>query len=318
MAIEQYANAFATTLNGSILSGASSLTLTSATGAPAAPFRILAGSEIILVGARSGTACSSLTRGAEGTTAAAHSSGDAVTHILTRGSLLALPTVFNQAATEASKPAASQEGNLFLPSDGFSIQRDTGSAWAPWGPLFPLTDPNLQTFAWVNQALSTMVTTEGGICLKTTGVNSGDNVSILKKAAPATPYTITIGFLSGAFGTTSGLAGFCWRESSSGKLSMLLKEAPSSLSAVHFSGPGSFSAFILTTRVASAQGLTWLQASDDGTNRTMRWSADGQNFVDLITETSTTFLTADEVGFCINPLTASWAQTMTLLSWKEQ
>jgi hypothetical protein len=63
------------------------LALVSATGWPSAPFvaKLDAGTaaeEKILVGARSGTACSSLTRGYDGTTATSHSSGATVEHDL--------------------------------------------------------------------------------------------------------------------------------------------------------------------------------------------------------------------------------------------
>lgn len=76
-----------TTLNGSITAAATSATLTSGTGYPTSNFviKIDAGTsseEKILVGARSGTAISSLTRGYDGTTAASHSTGATVEHDL--------------------------------------------------------------------------------------------------------------------------------------------------------------------------------------------------------------------------------------------
>ena len=85
---ENNANDAVTTLAGAISAGALSLTLSSAAGTgpnpfPAAPFRIRIDSEIILVGARTGTACSSLTRGADATVAATHAAGATVRQILT-------------------------------------------------------------------------------------------------------------------------------------------------------------------------------------------------------------------------------------------
>ena len=92
MAVENYANNYSTTLSGGIDASQTTLTLANATGAPAAaPFRIVIDSEIIIVGARTGTACSSLTRGAEGTTAVLHANGAAINHILTVASLKANP-----------------------------------------------------------------------------------------------------------------------------------------------------------------------------------------------------------------------------------
>lgn len=85
--MENLSNGYQTTLNGAITSGATSLVVTSATGAPAANFRLLIDNEIILVTAVSGTTFT-ITRGVESTTAAAHSSGVTVTQIITLQGLL--------------------------------------------------------------------------------------------------------------------------------------------------------------------------------------------------------------------------------------
>ncbi len=84
---EEFVNDVATTLNGAITNVATSLVVASATGFPAAvagisQFRILVESEIMIVTATSGTTFT-VTRDAEGTTAAAHATGVAVDHVLT-------------------------------------------------------------------------------------------------------------------------------------------------------------------------------------------------------------------------------------------
>lgn len=86
---EQYANdPGGVTLGSGINSSVTSLGISSATGYPGSgTFRIRIDNEIIIVGAISGTTLSSLTRGAEGTTAASHSSGAAVSLVLTAGGL---------------------------------------------------------------------------------------------------------------------------------------------------------------------------------------------------------------------------------------
>jgi len=76
-----YSNiAVATTLSVTIVSGDTSLVVVSATGYPAAPFTIVierttANEEVILVGAKSGTTFSSLTRAFDGTSAFGHAAG---------------------------------------------------------------------------------------------------------------------------------------------------------------------------------------------------------------------------------------------------
>src|SRR5881394_3159507 len=100
MATETYANSPTlsspssawTTLAGSILAGDTSLTVTAASAFPSsAQFRILIEDELLLVTAGAGTTTWTVTRGVESTTAAAHSSGASVYHVLTAASLLRNP-----------------------------------------------------------------------------------------------------------------------------------------------------------------------------------------------------------------------------------
>jgi hypothetical protein len=84
--LERFANDAATTLSALIVDAVvTSITVTSATlFPPAAQFRVKIDSELLLVTAGAGTTTWTVTRGVEGTTAAAHSNGAAVTHVLTR------------------------------------------------------------------------------------------------------------------------------------------------------------------------------------------------------------------------------------------
>jgi len=100
VALEQYANAPQlsspssawTTTSGSVTSGDTSLTVASASAFPSsAQFRILIDDELLLVTAGAGTTTWTVTRGIESTTAAAHSSGASVYHVLTAASLLRSP-----------------------------------------------------------------------------------------------------------------------------------------------------------------------------------------------------------------------------------
>lgn len=88
--MEQFENNYVTTLNGAINNSVTSITVTTGPVAMTGPFRILIDSEIIYVGAAASTSFTSCVRGAEGTTAASHSSGAVVTNIITAASLLGL------------------------------------------------------------------------------------------------------------------------------------------------------------------------------------------------------------------------------------
>lgn len=94
MAYELLGNLGESTLNGTINNSVTTLTVTSAAAFPAAvtgtsQFRVIVGTEIMIVTNVSGTTFT-VTRGAESTTAASHSSGDAITHVITAGTLQAI------------------------------------------------------------------------------------------------------------------------------------------------------------------------------------------------------------------------------------
>lgn len=94
---EVFANSAASTLSAAITTtGATSCTVTSATGFPSSGnFRMLVDSEIMIVTAVAGSTFT-ITRGAEGTTAATHANGAAVTHVLTAGALAAMQSAGSQ------------------------------------------------------------------------------------------------------------------------------------------------------------------------------------------------------------------------------
>jgi hypothetical protein len=89
MALEQLANNASSTLGSSINSSVTSLTVASAATFPSSgEFRILIDTEIMKVTAVSSTTFT-VSRGVEGTTAASHTSGAAVTGILTADAMRA-------------------------------------------------------------------------------------------------------------------------------------------------------------------------------------------------------------------------------------
>lgn len=85
--MENFANNYQTTLNGAITNSATTLIVTSATGIPSINFRILIDNEYLLVTGISGTTLT-VTRGVEGSSAAAHSNSATITHIVTALSLV--------------------------------------------------------------------------------------------------------------------------------------------------------------------------------------------------------------------------------------
>lgn len=115
MPTELFANNVASTLAADTTNVATTLTVASSTGFPAAAtgvsqFRAIVGTELLVVTNVTGVTWT-VTRGAEGSVAAAHTSGDAVTHVVTAGSLANGFDVVGAAAAETTR-ATTAEGLL--------------------------------------------------------------------------------------------------------------------------------------------------------------------------------------------------------------
>jgi hypothetical protein len=91
VATEQYANNAQSSLTAAVAAGDTTLTVGNASAFPASGnFRVIIDAEILLVTAVAGNTFT-VTRGAEGTTAAAHAVGAYVTHVLTAAALSNCP-----------------------------------------------------------------------------------------------------------------------------------------------------------------------------------------------------------------------------------
>lgn len=208
----------------------------------------------------------------------------------------------------ASRPAASNDGDLYLPNDAPILFRDTGSAYAAWGPLYPLTLPVDGDFAWVNQDTATL-TDHGALLLKPNG-SAGFNLRA--KTAPSTPYTVTAAFLVNPASATVSIG---FRQSSDGKLAILRMIGATggwNWRSSKYTNPTTFSADYSTTSITGQLlSLVWFQIADNGTNRIIRYSNDGQHWTDHHSVGRTDFLTADQVVW------GTQGANVWLLSWAE-
>ena len=306
MAVEVYTNGVTTTLNGSINNSVTSLVVTSATGFPTSGnFRIIVESELMIVTAVSGTTFT-VTRGAEGTTAASHASGVNITNILTAGAINGIIASLNNSGTLASIPSASKAGNLYFPTDANVIARDNGSTWDYYGPTWKLIPPILGNFAWINQGGSTTTdATRGGLTIVENTATNGESVRLLKKAAPSTPYTITVAQIPTSNENSDNLnGGIMLRESSSGKVigyCTVRRTSTHKAAIFKWTNPTTFSSSPFEDNVGmNGPFMQWLRLTDDGTNRKFYTSNDGFNFSLHFSESRTTHMTADEVGIYLN------------------
>lgn len=229
--------------------------------------------------------------------------------------------VNSSTAAYGSRAAAAVAGKLYLPSDGYYLERDTGAAYASWGPIFPLTPPVDGDFAWVNQGTGSVTTTYGGVYLYSPTGRTGDQNCIRKKAAPTVPYTITA-MVSGHMSVAANFSSFglCFRQSSDGKLhtfSIAHEDATLdhfTTNSIKWTNETSFSAAYVGYPF-TLPSYIWLRIADDNTNRVCSYSFNGRNFITVHSVGRTDFLTADEVGFFVNTQNTANEVGMQVYSW---
>jgi hypothetical protein len=220
----------------------------------------------------------------------------------------------------SSLPSAAMTGRLYLPTDGPIVLRDTGSVWAPFGPIFPLTKPPaFSSWTWVNQGHATASDNGGGIYFVATG-DAATSAMMLAKAVPATPYTVTFGILANLLGTGGNALLFVgFRNSTSGKLVLLEHYQTGNFIVENWNSATSYSGINLSARGLNPRTMYWLRLADDGTTRTYSFSADGINFITFGTDGHTNFLTPDQIVWGLNnPNTAGTIpMSLNLISYKE-
>lgn len=223
-------------------------------------------------------------------------------------------------AAYASRPAASNDGNLFLPSDGYAIDRDTGTAYVPWGPLLPLTRPPAAANWTVITAGTATLSDDAGALVLNSALDATQRG--WRKATPTVPYTITIGIIPTFYpGATVGFV-VGWRQSLDGKCVLYRAYYTNGHYEFHLAKNTdivTFSANYIAWLADSprlAGPMIWLRFADDNTNRIVSVSNDGKNFNQIHSVLRTDFMTADQVVLGIFG-TAAARSILTVLSYKE-
>ncbi len=215
----------------------------------------------------------------------------------------------------ASRSAAAIDGRLFMPSDGFTIDRDTSAAWVPWGPIYPFEKPSDTGFSWLNQGTSTLTDNKNGLYLLGPGSGNALNLTGRVKTAPATPYTVTVNLQGSAVRKNGKMFGLLFRQAGAGSGQNRLCCFFCANTVVDTSRPG-WGLFVadLATPTTAAFGtfylsslniddsLQWFRMTDNGTNLLFYVSIDGQNWELLATVARAGYMLQgpDEYGFFVN------------------
>lgn len=201
---------------------------------------------------------------------------------------------------------------------GWKVE-NIGSLPPAWSNVFPTTAVELTDFAWVNQGGAVATQQDDAVFLAVTN-SSSENLRILKKAAPATPYSVTTMVSPLPFpGGLTIEVGIGFRESSSSLLHVLrlnFSGASMSISSTKHSNTTAGVAHYVDLAVPFLQMPIWLRIEDDGTNRICSYSADGVNFCPFHSVSRTNYLTADEVLFFVGGNSNTYVGA-TFHSWSE-
>lgn len=331
MAIEKCANNAATTLSAAITSTtATSLTVTDASAFPASGnFRIKIDGEILIVTNVSGTTFT-VTRGAEGTTAATHASEAAVIHLLTKGSLEARVANRFLSDTYANKPAAGVKGRLFIPTDGLFLEYDDGAAWHQYGPFRRFKAPPRTGWQWVNQGNATVTFNGGSLVLEdpVLDTNSPELRLYVRSIMPAMTSVVAAFAFNGVVSMNGPHMGFCarctgggsddgnfqtfgyrlWQTSSYPFLNFLGYYSPTSQE----SNP------TLDNKVFwPLLRVFWAKFEWAGTYKRWYWSTDGVNWIKWAEDNFGSYNTPSQVGIYIDPLNNNNKLSLSLLHWEE-
>ena len=328
--IESFANDATTTLSGSITSGATSLVVNSASRFPTSPqFRLIIDSEYLLVQGVTGTTFS-VVRGVEGSTAASHSNGASVSQILTSGGLVGVAGSVNLSDTNSNLPSTGTVGRSFYPTDGSCIYREGTSGWSAFGPIYPISvPPSLGSWTQVNMgsgAGSGVATQNGSAIHILAPANATSAQRILAMSAPTTGYTITALILPDVWTQSFPLVGVGWRDSSNGKKAFLrFGGDTNSLFNIYSAtttadSAGTYATYSSTQFSGAPCRLMWVRLKHDGTNRTISYSWNGVDFVQLDQRAYNDFpastMNPDQVIILADSLNGTYYAAITLYSWQ--
>lgn len=320
MPTEKFTNNFSTTLNGAIDDSQTTIVLTDATGLPSTGnVRLLCESEIMLMTARSGNSLT-VTRGIEGSSAAAHIDTTAVYGILTKGALDTFRADLLGRGTHAAIPAASQQGDLYFPTDSIVMAQDTGAEWQyHWLPKwYPLDD---SSWSWVNQGSANRIAAGGVTYIQ--DVNNGNELRCRVKTCPATPYKIWTRVIPMHLESHNDVfCGLCWRESSSGKIIIAGFRGNSNFLCYYCNTASNPSYSSIYDPGVAFQSIVYGQPGwsigleDNNTNKRVVIIPDGLNAIEVVTMTHAYQFVPDQVGFWVKPR-GSLISGISCMSWRE-
>lgn len=322
MSSEKYSNNGNGNLNASITNSATTVILVSVASFPATgQFSILVETELMLVTAVSGNTFT-VTRGVEGTTAVSHTGGSIVSQVMTKRALDQIISDNSQIGALSGLPSSEKAGRIYLSTDSPYGFHDNGSIWDAF-ELPILKKPILSDWSLINAksggTLTTLTQANGSVFLYGP-TDTADSTTLALKNIPSAPYKCTFyikPYLLQANYTSFGVA---WLQSSNAHFKGLYQYSniPTLFLEVGRSLNGTYGITTSITALKTLNIFNWYRLRDDNTNQYYEVSADGFNWITVYSDARNTDITADKVGFFINPRNADGnVVAASLLSYKE-
>lgn len=203
----------------------------------------------------------------------------------------------NLVGTNAGRPAAGTAGRIYYTTDAPVLYRDNGVTWNSFGPIYNFTDPNLQTWHDYNMSGTTVTVSNGhrvARFLSNATDIKGQYVNV------TAPYTAIMAMTSFWVGGNAGAAAFF----TDGTKAEFVYFQNATITLLRFTNPSTFSSTVFSQQYFFPQGLWWFKLEDDGANRKVSFSSNGEDWIQFSSFPNNTFLTATGVGYLGVPNTA--------------
>lgn len=289
-------------------------------------FRVRCDQEIILVTAVTpGTpvggvtpATFTVTRAQEGTTAAAHAIGAVIFAALTDQSLRNLCVQSHNDTVVTSRREVDYEDSASvtwtLTDDGTNDRVKLSAAAAGGTGEATFIAPVPTDFTWLNQGSAT-VTTVGSAQFLRAPATGGQDLRGLEITPGAAPWNVVAKIAPQMLNVNYSEVGLYYRDHTGG--SMILANFSLNVFQVqHYTSPTAFGSTPVAANVVPGCGFTWIKLNDDGTNRNIYFSVDGNQWTLFLSESNTSYITADRVGWHAESNNGTYDACNKLLSWK--
>ena len=295
MAVENYINNYTVLVGANINNSSTSLTV-SAAASIASGFRILVGSELMLVTAGGTTTTWTVTRGIESTAAVSHNTNDSIYIVLTSTALDNIRTQISGIGTYANLPASGMKsGDQWKDTDGPYNHIYDGSNWQAFYSGYNVTIPPSSSWTWVNQGTSTATTVGGALSMQWQTLGAVDNTRGYVQNLPGGgTYTMIAGFEN--YTGSAGIMLYDGTKATTYYVTNANYATDDRLFGFNWTNSTTFSSRVFSDIIVGAPAKLFLKVRDNATTEKFYISSDATNWVEVSSRSSGTFLTATKAG----------------------